>query len=96
MVDERGEVRVCCNTWKVLGNTYRDSPEEIVQGKAMHALHRKMDQGDYTQCEPYCANNPRPTRKALLNKYLDLSRWDPKDTYAKFKKKLQRRRSLTV
>lgn len=94
VVDERGEVRVCCNTWKVLGNTYRDSLEDIVTGKAMQAFRHKMDQGDYTWCDPYCGNNPRPTRQALLNKYLYLARRDPKDTFAKFKKKLQRRRSL--
>lgn len=94
VVDERGEVRVCCNTWKVLGNTYRDCLEDIVRGKAAEAFRRKMEQGDYAWCDPYCGNNPSPSRQALLNKYLYLARRDPKDTYAKFKRKLRRRRQL--
>jgi sulfatase maturation enzyme AslB (radical SAM superfamily) len=94
VVDERGDVRVCCNTWKILGNTYRDAMEDIVAGKVAKRFRRKVEAGDYNWCDPYCGNNPKPSKQALLNKYSYLARRDPKGTYGKLKAKLKRRKQL--
>ena len=41
VVDEKGDVRVCCNTWQVIGNTYQQTIAEILAGGQDRALPQK-------------------------------------------------------
>ncbi len=95
VVDEAGDARVCCDTWKVLGNTYRQPIQEILEGPTRLKFQQMVRSGDYSWCPPHCPDNPAPRRTALLGKYLDLARRDPADLWDKVREKMRRRRQLS-
>ena len=94
VVDERGDVRVCCNTWVVVGNTYEQSIEQIVNGKRMRRFQQLIMRDNYKWCDPKCTDNPQPHRLAMMYKYLDIMRKDPRAFAGKVKAKLIKRRQL--
>ncbi len=94
VVDERGDVRVCCDTWQVIGNTHRAPIEEIVESGPARRFRDKVKKGDYSWCSPQCPDNPAPRRSALWRKYLFLARRDPADFASKVLAKLKQRREV--
>jgi sulfatase maturation enzyme AslB (radical SAM superfamily) len=94
VVDEKGDVRICCETWRVLGNTYRQSINEILEGGPLIKFQRKVKRNDYIWCDPKCPDNPNPHRLAQLDKYVYLMRRDPFAFANKVKHKLARLRKI--
>jgi len=77
-IDWNGDVRVCGNTWVKMGNLYKQSFEEIWNGKVAQQFRKKMRNGNYTWCSPTCEDNAKPNRLALVYKYVYRIREDPK------------------
>jgi MoaA/NifB/PqqE/SkfB family radical SAM enzyme len=69
VIDSNGDVRVCCNTWEPVGNLYSRSFDEIWNGETLRHWRDRLAHGDYSRCEPYCTDNPKPSRLALAYKY---------------------------
>ena len=91
VVDEKGDARVCCNTWVTVGNTYGQSIEQIVGGKPVKRFQEMIKQDNYRWCDPKCSDNPHPHRLATLHKYATAARKDPKGFAGKVKAKLATR-----
>ena len=94
LVDERGDVRVCCDTWLVIGNTYQTGIAEMLEGPLARGFREKVRRGDYGWCSPQCPDNPAPRRSALWRKYLFLARRDPAGFTRKVAAKLRQRSRL--
>lgn len=94
VVDEKGDVRVCCATWQVIGNTYRQGVEEILASAKREKFQRKMIRDDYSWCDPKCPDNRNPSRLAMYNKYLYEARRDPVLFASKVKNKLAKYRKI--
>jgi len=91
VVDEQGDVRVCCNTWVTVGNTYRQGIGEILEGRRIRRFQDLVKRDNYQWCDPRCPDNPRPQRSAMARKYLAAARRDPKGFAGKVKAKLGQR-----
>ena len=91
VVDEKGEVRLCCNTWVSVGNTYEQGIERILEGPKARRFRQMIKKGNYLWCDPKCSDNPRPHRLATAHKYLHQARKDPKEFAGKVKAKLGKR-----
>ncbi|MCB2228361.1 MAG: radical SAM protein [Desulfarculaceae bacterium] len=88
VVDEKGEVRLCCNTWVSVGNTYEQGIAEILDGPKARRFRKMIKKGNYRWCDPKCPDNPHPHRLATAHKYLHQARKDPKEFAGKVKAKL--------
>ncbi|MBU1274653.1 MAG: hypothetical protein KJ720_04695 [Proteobacteria bacterium] len=85
---------VCCATWQVIGNTYRQGIEEILASAKRMKSQQKMTRDDYTWCDPKCPDNRNPSRLAMYNKYIYEARRDPARFASKVKNKLANYRKL--
>lgn len=94
VVDEKGDVRVCCATWRVIGNTHRQGIEEILANAKRRRFQRKIARDDYSWCDPKCPDNRNPSRLAMYNKYLYEARRDPALFAGKVKNKLAKYRKI--
>ena len=59
-VKHRGEVTVCCMSWRTLGNLHEKSIEEVWNGPRARDFRRKMLQDNFVFCSPTCLANRRP------------------------------------
>lgn len=89
VVDWDGEVRVCCNTWVSMGNLYKESLGDILQGRPVRTFRKKMQKNDYVWCSPNCSDNASPTKLSLAHKYIYELRANPKNFVLKVKQKMQ-------
>jgi MoaA/NifB/PqqE/SkfB family radical SAM enzyme len=90
VVDADGGVRVCCDTWREVGNTYRQPIAEILEGEALRRFRSKVARQDYRWCSPECPENPSPSPAAHLDKFMCLAREDPRGLARKAAAKLRR------
>jgi MoaA/NifB/PqqE/SkfB family radical SAM enzyme len=90
LVDYNGDVLVCANTWKVVGNTYKSSITEILESPLRQEFRRKVEKNDYMWCASWCASNPAPKKAAILHKCLTQFKKAPylflKRSVSKYKK----------
>ncbi|MFH1244990.1 MAG: radical SAM protein, partial [Candidatus Omnitrophota bacterium] len=77
IVDRSGDVRVCCYTWRVLGNIHKSSLKEVLENWQRKRLQQMTASGDHSWCAPYCPNNPAPRKMAQFNRYFYLLRRNP-------------------
>ncbi|MBI4336105.1 MAG: SPASM domain-containing protein, partial [Candidatus Omnitrophica bacterium] len=89
-----GDVRVCCDTWHIIGNVYKTNIREILESGERRKFQRKINCDDYSWCNPSCSDNPYPTRMALLDKYLYTARKNPGEFVQKVRNKLTKARSF--
>jgi len=94
VVDEKGDVRVCCATWQIIGNTYRQGIEEILASAKRRRFQQKIVHDDYSWCDPKCPDNRNPSRLAMYNKYFYEARRDPALFAGKVKNKLAKYRKI--
>lgn len=87
-VDADGTVRPCCNTWIKAGNLNRESMESITHGIVLRNYRSKLSKGDYSWCIPNCLDNPRPSKTAIIRKYVSFFRDDPVRFLTKVRRKL--------
>ncbi len=90
VVDEKGDVRVCCNTWVKVGNTYEQGIERIMEGEPIRRFQALIKQDNYRCCDPGCTDNAHPHRLATLYKYAYTAREDPREFATKVKAKLKK------
>lgn len=94
IVDCSGDARVCCYTWRVLGNVHKSSLKEILENWQRTRLRQMSASGDYSWCAPYCPDNPKPIKIARFNRYLYLLRRDPGGLLMDAMYRLNKRRYL--
>lgn len=87
-VDADGTIRPCCNTWIKAGNLKHESIESIIHGKVLMKYRSKLSRGDYSWCIPNCLDNPRPSKTAIMRKYVSYLRDDPVRFLTKVRRKL--------
>jgi sulfatase maturation enzyme AslB (radical SAM superfamily) len=89
VVDWDGDVRVCCNTWVKMGNLYKTPLANILRGRLVRTIRKKMKQDDYLWCSPNCPDNAAPTKLSLAHKYAYELRSNPKMFVLKVRQKLK-------
>ena len=94
VVDEKGDVRVCCATWQTMGNTYQTSIDDILSGSRIRKFQKLISRDNYKWCDPKCPDNPHPHRLATVNKYMYAARKDPKEFASKARAKLRKLRQV--
>lgn len=94
VVDKSGDVRVCCYTWRILGNIYKSSLKGILENWQRTRLQQMIASGDYSWCPSYCPDNPVPRKAAQFNKYFYLLRREPREFLMDVIHRLSMRRHL--
>jgi MoaA/NifB/PqqE/SkfB family radical SAM enzyme len=96
VIDWKGDVRVCANTWVKIGNLYNASLAEIWTGQKLRAYRNKLERGNYLWCAPNCGANANPSKLALPHKYAYQFHEDPHQFFRKVRQKVLQLRGKWV
>lgn len=89
VVDHDGAVRVCCQTWKTLGNLNDHTIEELLDCDMLREFRERISNNDYRWCPANCPENRNPRRTALLDKYAHMASKDPQEFIKKVGRKIK-------
>jgi len=90
VVENNGDLKLCCDTWIKIGNLNKNTLEELWRGAKAEQFRKRIKGNNYLWCEPYCPDNPNPSKYALPYKYWSFFTEDPMNFFNKVRSKIKK------